>query len=511
MAKNKKKNKGQQQVHISPERYMRETARTLPIGKCYITPDWKEAGICQIIITRIRPSGNLVMGIFLVDTFCIGVKDVTYNANMSESEFEDLLEDYKFAPGLEEISYNEAHNIIYGAISFAEEGGIQPAKGFNIAGYVLEEDTDDIPLIEYEFGKDGKHFIFINSDRREMPYYYQLKKTLGDDFEYVIDYNEDEWDEEEEDEWDDEEHDDMNDLSDEALATKLKLAMNKWSETKEESKRHPTEVYSYEYPEYPKTLNVKNQFIAEELLSVDNRCNLPKSVIERILALPHDEAAEDISQVVMYEIGRTYQSINDDTIEDSGNDAILHSLYLLTQLRSEKGLDAVLEIMRQNIEFADYHLGDLAYEITYPALYACGLNNVSEIETYLYQPGFNPYFKSQAFDALTMIAFQYPERREEIIEVFRELLESWVTQFPKQEACDGTLAGLLMCNLIELEAKELAPQIKAVFETDCVDNTIAGNCNVVLEDLQKGNRYCAYKYKFPDIYQEYARLKSFFQ
>lgn len=313
---------------MSPERFMREKVRTLPIGKCYITPDWKESGISQIIISRVRPSGNLSVGIFLVDTFCIGVKDATYYTNISEYEFEDLIRRYGSGPDMEEISYNEAHNIIYGAIGFAKDGGIQPAKDFKIAGYILEEDTDDIPLIDYEFGKNGKHFLVINSDKREMSYLRQLKKTLGDDFEFVRNYDED-------DEYD--ELDDNIDGLEEGLTDdELKQAMDNWQEMMEESMRHPAETYSYEYPEYPKSLNVKNQFIADELMSKDNCNELPKPVIERILTLPHDEAAEDISKIVMYQIGKTYKSINDDTIGKPENDAILHSLYLLTQAQKRK-------------------------------------------------------------------------------------------------------------------------------------------------------------------------------
>ncbi|MCM1110944.1 MAG: DUF1186 family protein [Clostridium sp.] len=502
MAKNKKKNKGQQQqTQISPERYMREKARTLPIGKCYITSGWKESGISQIIVTRVRPSGNLAVGLFLVDTFCVGVKDATYYANMYESDFEDLLERLESGAGLEEISYNEAHNIIYGAIEFAEEGGIQPAKDFKTAGYILEEDTDDIPLIEYEFGKDGKHFLFINSDKREMPYFRQLKKTLGDDFHYVMSNESDEFDGY--DEWDDE-------VDDSLMADRLTQAKDNWDKMMEESERHPDEIYSYEYPEYPDSLIVKNQFIADELLSKDNMWELPKPVIERILALPHDEAAEDIAKIVMYEIGRTYNSINDDTIGEQENDAIIHSLYLLTQLKSEKGLDAVLEIMRQNDSFIDYHLGDIAMEVIYPALYACGMNRVPEIEAYLNQPGLDSYVRSQAFEALVMIVYLHPERREEIIEVIRKIMKSWVSRLPRQEACDGSPAGFLMVNLIDLEAKELIPEIKAVFETDCVDKNIAGDCDYVLGKIQEGNRLNnSNRYEFPDIHKQYAHLKSF--
>ena len=65
---------------------------------------------------------------------------------------------------------------------------------------------------------------------------------------------------------------------------------------------------------------------------------------------------------------------------------------------------------------------------------------------------------------------------------------------------------------MDLEAKELIPEIKAVSDTDCVDKTIAGDCKDVLDAIQHGCQYIdTDKYKFPDIYQQYARLKSFSQ
>lgn len=48
---------------------------------------------------------------------------------------------------------------------------------------------------------------------------------------------------------------------------------------KEESYRCPDEKYTYQYPDYPQTLSVTNQFIADELLSPDNyiQLSVPRS------------------------------------------------------------------------------------------------------------------------------------------------------------------------------------------------------------------------------------------
>lgn len=182
----KKKKNSQKQQPMSPERFMREKVRSLPIGKCFITPKWQETGLCQILVSRIRPHGNLAFSLFLVDTFCIGVKDAAFDVNVTPEEFSNLIENLKSVIGFEEISYNEAHNIIYGAIAFAKEGGINPDTSFTISRYILEEDTEDIPLIEYEFGRNGKHLLVIKPDTPKYFYLKKLKDALGDDFDYLI-------------------------------------------------------------------------------------------------------------------------------------------------------------------------------------------------------------------------------------------------------------------------------------------------------------------------------------
>lgn len=496
MAKNKSKNKNnkQQQSKISPERFMREKARKLPIGKCFITPDWQKDGLAQIIISRIRPDGKIAVGIFLVDTFCVGVKDAVYYTDYTDTEFGEMLQYYKSNLGIEEIGYTEAHNIIYGAISFAEEAGIQPAKKFGIAEYMLEEDTDDVPLIEYEFGKNGKHFLVINEAKTEMHYLNILRNNLGENFEYVI-----------EDENYDEFEGDYNEGSSDHLLSNEDIlrGMNKWLGANEESNRHPTEPYSYQYREYPENLVVKHQFITDELLSSDNFDRLPDEVIDRILALPADEAAQDIGNIVLYVIGKTYKSINDGTIGSLDNEVILHSVLLLGQIQSEKSLDAVLELLRQNDDFIEYYLGDWVCEITHYALYSAGRNNVQAIVDYLYQPGLDTLCRTVAVDALAMIVFNHPERRDEIMAIFREFLASMVTRLPKLEACDAHFAGLLISTLIDLNATELIPEIKAVYATDCVDKTIAGSCDSVIRDIKKENEWTKDRYIIPDIHKLY--------
>lgn len=190
MAKKKTK-KGTLQAFLSPEKYIREKARTLKIKACYITNDYDIVGMGFVIVAREHTGGNVTFGAYLVDKLCLGVKDSNYHFRMDAYDFEDYLDRLDNMVGIREISYEEAHNIIYGAVEFAREAGIEPHKDFAITQYILEEDTEDIPLIEYEYGKDGKHYLFVNSQLEASKYLPTLRKNLGNNFEWDVDDGED--------------------------------------------------------------------------------------------------------------------------------------------------------------------------------------------------------------------------------------------------------------------------------------------------------------------------------
>ena len=169
---------------MSPEKYLRTKARTLAIGKCYMTNF--DEGEGHVIVTRKHTGGKISMACYLVDKYSVGVNDSFYRLRMEPDEYEEFISRYEEGLGLHECSYNEAHNIIYGAVDFAEEAGIEPDKSFNLTQYMLEEDTDDIPLIEYEYGKDGKHFLVSSSKYDASKYLPKLRAKYGNDFKFVI-------------------------------------------------------------------------------------------------------------------------------------------------------------------------------------------------------------------------------------------------------------------------------------------------------------------------------------
>lgn len=101
--------------------------------------------------------------VFIVDLLARGVKDTHYQFNVPEDEFFYNIDESLF----EEADYSLVHNIIYGAVTFADEHGFKPHKDFAITEYILEEDTDAIELVDIEFGIDGEPAFVAETDSDE--------------------------------------------------------------------------------------------------------------------------------------------------------------------------------------------------------------------------------------------------------------------------------------------------------------------------------------------------------
>lgn len=195
----KKKKSVQPQKRLTPEQYIFQKARSLPIAKVYINQSFTEDGIANIAVLRQQPSGTYVMGSFLVDILCLGVKDTFFRFGVSWEEFEEgYLEKYNAdEPILTEIDVTNAHGIIKNSLEYAASLGVSPHKDFKLTQYILEP-LSDIPN--------------INLERPEKPIYATLKseynplviaalnKSVGEgNYDILIKnemFNGDEWDDE---------------------------------------------------------------------------------------------------------------------------------------------------------------------------------------------------------------------------------------------------------------------------------------------------------------------------
>lgn len=485
MAK-KKKNKQPQQL-LSPEQFIKQKARNLPVETCYISSDIQEYGEGHITIVRRHPNDKFTVGIFLVDIFCLGVKDSFCKVRLNKFEYEELMVRMENEKP-KKISYEEAHNWIYGAIAFAEEAGIAPHKSFTLSQYMLEEDTEDIPLIEYEFGKDGQHYLVAMNKMELSKYLPILEKNLGGDFKYIVqDDDDDEYDE-----YDDDE------------------LMEKFKNSPLFKKYGSDTEYTYQHPEYPMVLNVENEGLVDTLFDPTNFSGLSDADIDRILAMPHDTLRHDLEQIILFHTGETCDDIPDDLWEADNGSPIVHALFLLGEIGDEDSLDVVLETLRQSSEYSDFHFGDSMNDIFLPTLYKLGKDRLDKLMDFAKEEGLDTFNHYKIFPPVAHIAYLHPERRDEIIEWFREILRFATEKLPETQYFDSELAGMLLNEFIDLRANELLPEIKAIFDTGLVSLACCGDYEKVRKEILSNTQSHWHEYPM-EIHERFAKLRQLWE
>lgn len=68
--------KNKQQPPLSPEKYLRTRARKLPAGDCFINENWRELGTALTLVSKQHAYGPITFAVFMVDLFCLGVKEI---------------------------------------------------------------------------------------------------------------------------------------------------------------------------------------------------------------------------------------------------------------------------------------------------------------------------------------------------------------------------------------------------------------------------------------------------
>lgn len=177
----------QRMVALSPQSVVWQ-ARNYPIESCWVQKDWKENGLAIVMVARRQPDGNLVFGNYLVDYYCLGLKNTMYTANASPAELRQIMATaYSQTLPPIKIQPELAHEIIYGGIEYAARLGFKPQRDFRDSQYILEPANKYPRSGSVEFGKDGKPF-FINGPYDNVDKILeQLARAVGaGNFEYFL-------------------------------------------------------------------------------------------------------------------------------------------------------------------------------------------------------------------------------------------------------------------------------------------------------------------------------------
>jgi hypothetical protein len=127
-----------------------------PILNSWLTETLWSEGLGWAAITRELPNGAVAVAIFLVDRYCLGVKNVLARI-MSRFEYESEIERRMAREtGAKPASPAAVRKLVEGSVEYARSLGFHPHADYAKARLIFGDINPAEAWEEFEFGKDGK-------------------------------------------------------------------------------------------------------------------------------------------------------------------------------------------------------------------------------------------------------------------------------------------------------------------------------------------------------------------
>ena len=141
-------------------------ARNSPINRCFVRKNIFSEGIGTAIVSREMPNGHLGVGVYLLDVWCLGVKN-TYFSVLSENEFLERIKQIEINEHLETLHPSCAGKIIEQCVEYSDKLGFKPHKDYKISRQLLMDLDPNVCPNQYTFGKDGKPFYISGPNENQ--------------------------------------------------------------------------------------------------------------------------------------------------------------------------------------------------------------------------------------------------------------------------------------------------------------------------------------------------------
>ncbi len=210
---------------LSPKNYIIQKVQQLPTQICLAsTSSYEESknGLETMIIVKQMPSGKYIIFTYMLDVYCLGVKNTSYHFAFDDDDFKKLMASKEEAgQSFRQVSEKFVTNFVFGALDYAEDLGFAPHKDFALTKYGLDEDLVDDTINDIVFGKEGRPYYISGPYDNPQHIINKLNKNVGEgNFDVLVLAQDDflegglYYDDEDKDDDDDEEFDDYEEVDD---------------------------------------------------------------------------------------------------------------------------------------------------------------------------------------------------------------------------------------------------------------------------------------------------------
>src|SRR5206468_5281192 len=129
-----------------------------PVLHSSITQDLWTEGLGWVCVSRELPNGAVAPALFLVDRYCLGVKNAIAHI-ASRFDYESTIQKQMKEQGAQHVSPATARKLVEAAVEYARQLGFHPHADYAKARHIFGDINPAESSEEFEFGKDGKPFF----------------------------------------------------------------------------------------------------------------------------------------------------------------------------------------------------------------------------------------------------------------------------------------------------------------------------------------------------------------
>lgn len=132
-------------------------AARFPIHECLVPEDLFDAGIGHVVLSRALPTGDVAIAAFLVDVYCLGVKDAFHRV-VSPKEYAFYRSQIEGQTRYEQVHPSCLRKLVEGAVRYARDLGFAPHADYAGAAKLFGDIDAAACPVRYTYGKDGQPF-----------------------------------------------------------------------------------------------------------------------------------------------------------------------------------------------------------------------------------------------------------------------------------------------------------------------------------------------------------------
>ncbi len=151
-----KHSKAEMRTSVDPNVRLQSAEKWPVVGAVAAASLWKD-GIGYLAIARRESEGQLVFAVFLVDTYCLGVKNAFWQAG-TQQVYDELLRRMAATQTMRPIAPACLVKVVQGAVDYAKSFGFPPHPDYRHAARLLAGVDPATCPEQFTFGRDGKPF-----------------------------------------------------------------------------------------------------------------------------------------------------------------------------------------------------------------------------------------------------------------------------------------------------------------------------------------------------------------